>query len=262
VKSRPLHASSSPAATTLLRHEALLRRNKVVSSLGPDAVRELARVASTRAFKKGELIWRGGDPATHFQVITSGIIKLVGVHEGLRPTLIGAFGPGEAIGYWVALDGSPYIGDAIPITPQVETLLIPSSVLVRLVETQPGAALAMTHSVLAHARALRAKIALMCAGSVNQRLAQLFLDFVERFGDEAEDGTVILPVPLSRNDLALAVGATIETVIRAMSRWQKEGVVETHESGFVLRDVDTLRAVLRGERVGAREGDGPLALVC
>jgi hypothetical protein len=58
------------------------------------------------------------------------------------------------------------------------------------------------------------------------------------------------------------VGATIETVIRAMSRWQKEGVVETHESGFVLRDVHALRAALRGDRVGAREGEGHHALVC
>ena len=262
MKSRPLPVSSPASTATSPRHEALLRRNKVVSSLGPDAVCELARVARARAFKKGEFIWCGGETATHFQVITSGIVKLIGIYEGLRPTLISTFGPGEALGYWASLDRSPYIGDAIPITPQVETLLIPSSVLVRLVETQPGAALAMTHSVLAHARALRAKIALLCAGTVYQRLAQLFLDFVERFGDEAEDGTVMLKVPLSRNDLALAVGVTIETVIRAMSRWQKEGLVETHENGFVLRDVQALRAVLRGDRVGMREGDGQRVLGC
>jgi hypothetical protein len=55
---------------------------------------------------------------------------------------------------------------------------------------------------------------------------------------------------------------TIETVIRAMSRWQKEGLVETHENGFVLRDVQALRAVLRGDRVGMRERDGHLARMC
>ena len=43
------------------------------------------------------------------------------------------------------------------------------------------------------------------------------------------------------------VGATIETVIRAMSRWQKDGVLETHPWGFVLRDVALLSSLLEND---------------
>ncbi len=243
------------------RYEFLLRRNPVVAALGAAAVCEMARAAKAQRFKKSEVIWRSGEAATHFQVIVSGIVKLVGNQGGLRPTLIDAFGPGEAVGYWAALDGSPYIGDAVPITPVVETLLVPSSVLARIVERQPEAALSMTRSLLAHARTLRGKIAVMCAGSVPQRLAALLLDLRARFGDEAEDGSTILPVPLSRNDLALGVGATIETVIRTMSRWQKDRVLETHEGGFVLRDVAALEALVGASPAGSHAGSAsPLAV--
>lgn len=242
----PTLLASVPSAMSVARFEALLRRSRLLTSLGPDAVREAARAATAKRYEKGERIWRAGNTATHFQVVISGIVKLVAPGPGLRPTIVDVFGPGESLGYWAAFDSSPYIGDAMPVTDRVETLLIPATVLHQLTRANPEAALAMTHAVLAYARALRAKIAVMCAGTVHQRLAMLLLDLAARFGDESDDGTTLLPVPLSRLDLAMCVGATIETVIRAMSRWQKQGVLETLHSGFVLRDVPQLQALLEG----------------
>lgn len=245
-----LSASSSPRArvdpSPLARLEATLRRNPVLTSLGADTVRDAALSASRARFDRGDRIWRAGDTATRFQVVVSGIVKLVAPGPGQRPTILDVFGPGEAIGHWAAFDGSPYIGDALALTERVETLLVPATVIHHAVRARPECALAMTHAVLSHARALRAKIAVMCAGTVQQRLAAMLLDLRSRFGDELDDGGVMVPVPLSRHDLALCVGATIETVIRAMSRWQKEGVLETQPWGFVLRDVATLEGQLDG----------------
>lgn len=228
------------------RVEALLRRSRVLNALGPEALREAASLAVSRTVSRGVPIWRAGDPATHFQVVVSGIVKLVAPAPGLRPTVIDLFGPGETIGYWAAFDGSPLIGDAVPITEQVETLLVPAAVLHHAVSARPAAAIAMTHAVLAYARALRAKIAVLTAGTVQQRLAMLLLDLNTRFGDEAEDGTTVVPVPLSRQDLAQYVGATLETVSRMMSAWRRSRVVDTYSGGFVLRDVGALTALLEG----------------
>jgi CRP/FNR family transcriptional regulator len=41
---------------------------------------------------------------------------------------------------------------------------------------------------------------------------------------------------LSRQDLADLTGTTIETCIRIMSRWGKDGLVATEKSGFVMKD--------------------------
>lgn len=82
---------------------------------------------------------------------------------------------------------------------------------------------------------------------MEQRLATLLLALAERFGDEREDGSTFVPVPLSRQELSRLVGARAETVIRTMSRWQKVGVVATDARGFVLRDTERLRRVTRGE---------------
>ena len=43
------------------------------------------------------------------------------------------------------------------------------------------------------------------------------------------------------------VGARVETVIRIMSRWQKEGLIGTDEHGLWVRDRATLEALVHAE---------------
>jgi len=74
------------------------------------------------------------------------------------------------------------------------------------------------------------------AGSrVETRFAHLFLKLADKMGRPGPDG-ITIPVALSRQDLADLTGTTIETCIRIMSRWHKEGTVRTDKDGFVLLD--------------------------
>jgi len=64
-------------------------------------------------------------------------------------------------------------------------------------------------------------------------------------GRPAADG-ITIPVALSRQDLADLTGTTIETCIRIMSRWQKEGTLRTEKDGFVLVDRATVEKLAMG----------------
>jgi CRP/FNR family transcriptional regulator len=62
----------------------------------------------------------------------------------------------------------------------------------------------------------------------------------------SDQGGIFVPMPLHRQELADLTGATIETCIRIMSRWEKETVVHTAKEGFVILDRDALEAVAAG----------------
>jgi CRP/FNR family transcriptional regulator len=49
-------------------------------------------------------------------------------------------------------------------------------------------------------------------------------------------GGAFIPMVLSRQELADLTGTTIETCIRLMSRWGKDGIVSTEKDGFVIHD--------------------------
>jgi CRP/FNR family transcriptional regulator len=88
---------------------------------------------------------------------------------------------------------------------------------------------------------LTARLAELTGGRIDIRFARLFLKLADQLGRQ-EQGATFIALALSRQDLADLTGTTIETAIRIMSRWNKDGVVRTEREGFVIVD----RAALEG----------------
>jgi CRP-like cAMP-binding protein len=83
-------------------------------------------------------------------------------------------------------------------------------------------------------------------GSVEYRAARLFSTLAERAGQKHAEG-VFVPIHLSRQEIADLAGTTIETAIRLMSRWQKDGIVDTEKDGFLIRRIASLRELAPAE---------------
>ncbi|MBK7584449.1 MAG: winged helix-turn-helix domain-containing protein [Myxococcales bacterium] len=62
-------------------------------------------------------------------------------------------------------------------------------------------------------------------------------------GDDFDDDTSEIPVALSRRELSELVSTSFETAIRVMTRWERDGVLETTERGFVIRRMSMLAEV-------------------
>jgi CRP-like cAMP-binding protein len=58
---------------------------------------------------------------------------------------------------------------------------------------------------------------------------------------------VTLPFPLTRQSLADMTGTTVETAIRVLSRWRKDGLLTDEGGRLVLGDLPGLRARAAGE---------------
>jgi CRP/FNR family transcriptional regulator len=77
---------------------------------------------------------------------------------------------------------------------------------------------------------------------VKRRLAALLLELADRHGATVPEGRVI-NVPLTRENLAEMIGATPESVIRALSAFRKVGVLEDRAKQLVLLRPDHLRSL-------------------
>ncbi|HEX9690119.1 MAG TPA: Crp/Fnr family transcriptional regulator, partial [Thermoanaerobaculia bacterium] len=110
-----------------------------------------------------------------------------------------------------------------------------------LIEKRPEITRRLLAGLTLRLMALNRRMADM-TGSVEYRIARLLSTLAERVGQKSEHG-VFIPIALSRQDIADLVGTTIETAIRVMSRWQKEGVIETEKKGFRILDPAALAAL-------------------
>jgi CRP-like cAMP-binding protein len=213
--------------------ERTLRASNLFSGV-EQGVSDFARVAIRKQFHHGEYIWHHGDAALALTIITNGLVKICQPNQAGESAIVALFGPRESIGDIAVISSCKYPADAIAVTRDVEVLMIEKKPVLEAMQRDLALANAINRSLVSHSAALRQKIRIMTAGPVERRLAALLLHLAERFGDENDQGEIEIPVALSRADLARLVGATIETTIRAMSRWQKSGLVSTTPQGFVI----------------------------
>ncbi len=224
--------------------ERCLRASHLFLGVSNDTCTALAGRAVVRRYERGEYVWHEGEDATGMAVIASGLVKIIRRGSG---AIVALLGPHETFGELAIVGGAPYSADAVAATRDVELLCLDAQEVRSAIETWPTFARAIERSLVAHGRSLQDKIQIMSAGSVERRLAAALRHLFDRFGDDGEDGSSIVPVKLSRAELASLVGATIETTIRTMSRWHKERLVSTQPEGFLLHDLARVVELSGGE---------------
>ena len=157
-----------------------------------------------------------------------------------RDLILEILGPGEPVGAVAVFEQRPFPASAVALEPS-GTISIPEHEFFRLVEKRPEITRRLLAGLTMRLMALNRRLADM-TGSVDYRAARLFSTLAERAGQKRDSG-VWIPMHLSRQEIADLVGTTIETAIRIMSRWQKEGLVETEKDGFFILRPDALRAL-------------------
>ena len=228
----------APTVDEALRSVAMYR------ALSADDRARLAEVASVRSYDKGEELFSEGDASDFLYTVLSGRVKVVKSIPTGKEVILEIFGAGDPVGAVVAYEGRPYPATAIAVEPAA-CLLVRRGRFFALLERHPtlvrGFLLGMTQRIVELTR----RIPEVAGGRVETRFAHLFLKLADRMGRPGPRG-VTIPMTLSRQDLADLTGTTIETCIRVMSRWGKQGTLTTEKDGFVLAD----RAVLEKLTLG------------
>lgn len=211
----------------------------ILSSLAEEDRLALEPLCELRAYEKGASIFAEGDPAEDIHFLFLGRVKIV-KSAGDRDVILEILGPGEPVGTVAVFERRPFPAAAIALEPS-GVITIPSREFFSLIERRPEITRRLLAGLTLRLMSLNRRLADM-TGSVEHRIGRLLATLAERLGSRDERG-VFIPLALSRQDLADLVGTTVETAIRVMSRWQKEGLVETEKKGFRIPDPAALAAL-------------------
>lgn len=199
-----------------------------------DALTPLCRL---RGYEKGETIFNEGDAADRIHFVVLGRVKVV-KSAGGRDVIIELLGPGEPVGAVAVFERRPFPASAVALEGS-SILSLPEREFFAVLETRPQMMRQMLAGLTYRLMMVNKRLADM-TGSADGRAARLMLTLADRVGLPRGDG-VFVPLPLSRQEIADLIGTTLETAIRLMSRWQKEELVLTEKSGFLIPSRDALR---------------------
>lgn len=200
--------------------------------------RRVAALATVRHYSRGEALWHEGDAAESLTVILRGRVKIVR-HAEAGDVILEIFGVGEPVGAIAVYNYIPYPASAVCLEP-VSILSLPRRDYFELLDRNPEFARGIIRELTKLAIALTRKIEEMRGQRVDTRIAQLFLTLADRMGEETEEG-IVIPIRLSRQEVADLVGTTVESAIRTLSRWGQEKVLISARDRFVIPSVAELR---------------------
>jgi CRP/FNR family transcriptional regulator len=222
----------------------VLRRLPLFRRLPPPLRARVADLARLRSYGDHELIFSEGDPSEAFIVIVDGRVKVFKSTPAGKEIILEIFGAGDPLGAVAVYEGVPFMASAQTIEPS-RILRIEKPAFFQLLEQDPQMVRGLLSGLTLRLAELTRRLADLSGARVEVRFARLFLKLCDQIGRQ-ERGGIFVPMPLSRQELADLTGTTIETAIRIMSRWQKEGLVHTEKDGFVVIDRDALDSASAG----------------
>ena len=182
------------------------------AGLSAEGRRELARVCREKRLRRGEYLFHEGRPGKAM-FLAEGRVQLHKNTEEGREIVIRVVGPGEVFGE-VVLFEDPFYPVSARAVEEAVLLVFEKPEIHRLLE-QPAFRNDFIAMLMARQRYLAERIRSLAAEDVERR----FFSFLrEQFGGAAE-----IEMPLSKKDVAAAIGTTPESLSRLLRRLRKAG---------------------------------------
>jgi CRP-like cAMP-binding protein len=171
-------------------------------------------------------------------------VKIVRHSKTGKDVVLELLGPGEIFGGVAVIEKRAYPASAQATEPTV-VLKIPADSMIALAERHPAFIKEMALMIGRRLRAAHDSVASLAVDPVEARLAATLLRLAKREGTRSGRG-VALPFHLTRQSLADMTGTTVETTIRILSRWLREGLLGEDGDRLVLTDWEGLSALAEG----------------
>ncbi len=220
----------------------LLADNPLFSPLPAQERARIEKRLVRRSFARDEPIFWEGDPAEWLVIVVEGRVKMVKHSESGRETILATFGPGQVVGEVGVLIGDVYPASAQAIEPSV-TAGLRRAEYIELVRAYPDLAWALLQELGRRLQNAHETIRSMAVEKVERRIARVLLRLASTAGERAAGGAVRITVSLSRQEIADMAGAVLETAIRTISKFQKQGLIDTRQGHIVILQPHQLVAI-------------------
>ncbi|QVQ50367.1 Crp/Fnr family transcriptional regulator [Spiractinospora alimapuensis] len=188
---------------------------------------------------RGQTLFSEGDEGDRLYVVISGKVKLTRAAVDGRENLVSVLGPSEMFGELSLFDPGPRTASAVAVT---DTILagLGHEDLRPFVYGQPEVAIVLLKALARRLRKTNDVMADLVFTDVPGRVAKALLDLADKFGKEGEDGLHVHH-DLTQEELAQLVGASRETVNKALAEFALRGWLRIEAKAVVLMDVERLR---------------------
>ena len=216
----------------------MLRRSPLFAALDEQASAELLSSMTPLRMDRGDVLFHEGDPGDRLYVITEGKVKLGRTSYDGREHLLAILGPGEMFGELSLFDPGPRTATATAVA-ETQLVGLGTESLHGYLVARPQASYTLLAALARRLRRTNESLADLVFTDVPGRVAKALLELSQRFGRPVDEG-IMVAHDLTQEELAQLVGASRETVNKALADFATRGWIKLEARAVLLMNTERL----------------------
>ena len=189
------------------------------------------------SFMQGSSIYQEGTYSHKIYLILKGVVKCHTMDEDGKELITSLYRADDFLGFTSFIDNIPYQESATAIE-DVELAGISKENLKQVLEKNHNISLELMELLTGNIKDIKQQLLQMAYSSVRKKTAQTLLQFAEIMNKKTED-----PIKISRNDLASVAGIATESLIRTLSGFKKEGLIDIEGRNIRIKELKALQYI-------------------
>ncbi|WP_257168551.1 helix-turn-helix domain-containing protein [Bradyrhizobium sp. SRS-191] len=211
--------------------DCAVRGFSVCASLDQFEMREFEQLSRRVSFGSCETVFAQEDTSSCFYNLLDGVMRLYKLLPDGRRQIVGFVLPGDFVGMTTE-ERHGFSADAIGPVTVCQFAKLPFG---RFAEDKPNLLRRMNQLAVQELNQARDHMVLLGRRSAEEKVATFLVGWRDRLV-ELRGPSNIVPLPMSRQDIADYLGLTIETVSRTFTKLERDGVIVILPGGVSLRD--------------------------
>ncbi|MCS4535926.1 CRP-like cAMP-activated global transcriptional regulator GlxR [Corynebacterium sp. HS2168-gen11] len=216
----------------------ILSRSGIFQGVDPIAVANLIGELESVRYPRGSTIFEEGEPGDRLYIITSGKVKLARHAPDGRENLLTVMGPSDMFGELSIFDPGPRTSSAICVT-EVQAATMNSEMLRQWIADHPEISEQLLRVLARRLRRTNSALGDLIFTDVPGRVAKTLLQLANRFGTQ-EGAALRVNHDLTQEEIAQLVGASRETVNKALATFAHRGWIRLEGKSVLIVDTEHL----------------------
>jgi CRP-like cAMP-binding protein len=222
-----------------LCQECSIDSGSLFKYLTPEETEQLNFEKECRQFKRGSILYEENSRISGFYCVEAGIIKIYKTGFDGKEQIIRFAKKGDFIAYRSVLSNEPACTSA-KVIEDCRVCFVPSEILIHFLKSNSVFSLEMLKLACRELGEANSFITDIAQKTVRERLAEILLLLVNEFG---VDSSQYLNISLTREELANIVGTATESVIRLLSEFKTDHLVELNGRKIKILNLKSLEKI-------------------
>jgi CRP-like cAMP-binding protein/CheY-like chemotaxis protein len=211
------------------------------ASFGKNPLHSLTEDRNINKYKKKQTIYSEGNHPNRLYYVIKGKVKAYKRNDDGKELITDLFSPGDFLGHVALLEGTVY-RDTTETLEETELAVIPKEDFEELVHNNKEVAHKFIRMLAKNVSAKENQLLNLAYNSLRKKVAEALLQVKEKYQQKEGEKFVI---DISRENLATIAGTATESLIRTLSDFRNENMVDIKDGCIIILNEKKLSALIK-----------------